>query len=559
MIILLVIISFALYFSGDSCSQICETGDEDESDQESGRPMSLFEVTDYARVCDNPNLFATSDDQNIRELAKIHALYRSLAGQSSHLNNEDATQLQPSSLVEILSTSRDSLTETVQKPEAEYESICSDFDLKPPSVCPECNKDKSDQLEGQPFTNDSSPCNDKCTCDITCELPPYVASSLYAIPQRTLNSSKSSLSKNHSEINYNILSDYNTIEKKDQNSSLNDITSNDRVPSNGHHVPDFIEDDDANVILCNPVQYDFHMNNSSSNEKIENSADVCQSDNDSDCVSNISEDSEYMIRTSKLSKFLCVGVGRTKSKAPYKVAKQNFKNDSKKNVKMKETKIKSSSKSRDSSKSPEFNSKNLLKSPSRASSQSMSKNRSCVGSTSGSIRKNDFLSGSGAAKSNKWSKFSSSKSPCDYSTNSSFSYQANPGEGYDSGHDSGMTQGSSTPQDVPDAWALSSGKKSSKEIPKLPLPSSKSGTSSSTGTTPSLGDSSGYGSMARDSECSSFSSSQDSEMDEEHRKVLFKLRTNFRAPPVKLENFTEEDILRYEGRSRNTGTFGKHL
>ena len=136
---------------------------------------------------------------------------------------------------------------------------------------------------------------------------------------------------------------------------------NDRVPSNGMPIPDFIEDADANGILCNPVQYNFALS--------PQSGDVCcddvtpSNDDDSDCLSNVSDDSEYMMRSSKLSKFLCVGVGRSKSKTPYKLSKQNFKNESKKNSKMKESKSKSSSKSRDSSKSPDFDSKNLLKSP----------------------------------------------------------------------------------------------------------------------------------------------------------------------------------------------------
>jgi len=524
-----------------------ETGDEDESGDEANQPLSLFRSTDYARMCEqDPSLVNESEDTNLKELAKIHALYRSLAEQSTHVNNNDDTKLQPSSLVEILSTSRDSLVD-VQKPEAEYESICSDLELhRSCRICSSCNKEKIpvDFTAHQPNGINT----DMCNCDMKTNLQTYIPSSLYMIPKNQpalySNRSQSSLEGKipalH-EVNYNNVSEFSTLDdKKNPDCSLQMIL-NDRVPNNGVPVPDFIEDADANVILCNPVQYNFSLSPQSDDGKVCAEDVTCSNeDDDSDCLSNVSDDSEYMMRTSKLSKFLCVGVGRSKSKTPYKLSKQNFKNESKKNAKMKESKSKSSSKSRDSSKSPDFDSKNLLKSPSRVNSQTISKSSSGSSSTTSGWK-------SDSSKSNRWNKFSSSsKGLSNYSTNSSFSYQAHPVEGYDSGHESGITPGSSTPQEIPEAsWSTVQPEPKAKATgQRLPIPASKSGTGSSLGTTPSLGDSSGYGSMARDSECSSFSSSQDSELEEEKKS-----RSNSARVPVKVENFTEEDIQRYEGRS----------
>lgn len=566
-----------------------ETGDEDESDDE-GRPFSLFEVTEYAKLGQNLSLVNGSTNQNLQELAKIHELYKNLALPNSKLQI-DGSQLQPSSLLEILANSRDSLIEE-EKPEVDYESIASDFITR--DVCNACHKTKqisAEQCHGlhDDYVNtiqscciegNSIPQDNFCVCDI----PPSALHQPGTSPefpkwQEIENGSRYSLMKNRSETSVN-MSDFNTLDLKEADNSL-DTPLNDRVPMNGVSVPDFIEDVEANVVLCNPVQYSDYSLSKLDIEVPKGQVIDHTSDNDSDSLSNVSDDSDYVIRTSKFSKFLCVGVGRTKSKTPYKIAKANFKNESKKNSKMKESKVKvSSSKSRDSSKSPEFNSKNVLKSPSRAPSQNMSKSSSNTGSTNSSSGQSwpgeASLDGRGTrwnAKShgNKGSTHNTSNygtnaskgttyNASNYGTSSSFSYQTTPVESYDSEHDSGLTADLPTPREPCDAsWNLPMDSKTSKNvdskrIPIQPSISTKSGTSSSIGTTPSLGESSGYGSMARDSECSSFSSSQDSEMDEEHKREKHRGRPHpnckTQLPPVQLQKFTEEDIQRYESRSR---------
>lgn len=81
-----------------------------------------------------------------------------------------------------------------------------------------------------------------------------------------------------------------------------------------------------------------------------------------------------------------------------------------------------------------------------------------------------------------------------------------------------------------------------------PLPMTTSG---SLGTTQSLGESSGYESIPRDSECSSFSSSQESEMDEDPRKVP--PQRGAAAPPQE----APPEVSRVEAIVHNS--FLKHL
>ncbi|XP_037787215.1 uncharacterized protein LOC119582822 [Penaeus monodon] len=103
-----------------------ETGDEDDSDEDDSRPFSLFEVTDYGRVCQDLSLALQSDvaNRNLHELAKIHDLYRTLARQSPRVHT-GGPKLQAATLAEILANSRDSLLED-QKPPLEDDSICSE-------------------------------------------------------------------------------------------------------------------------------------------------------------------------------------------------------------------------------------------------------------------------------------------------------------------------------------------------------------------------------------------------------------------------------------------------
>lgn len=542
----------------DSYSQMGETGDEDDSDEDEG-PFSLFEGTGYGRQeLDDLSSESKITNQNLRELAKMHALYKTLAGQTP-LSNDHEPKLQPSTLIEILSNSKDSLLEE-QKENKDYMNIYSDVnktilseDIK--INTPSYMKINSNvEYHGNRKWISNGPTDVvisqvKSVCDKQEYSLPYIPQPVYMLSssKESGKSSQSSLIKNRSETSAS-LSDFNTLDEENVDSSI-DLMINDRVPSNGVSVPDFIEDLEANVVLCNPVQYNYSIDGHL-NEIRDDHTTLCGSDDDSDCLSNVSEDSEYMIRASKFSKFLCVGVGKNKSKTPYKVTKQNLKNESKKNSKMKDTsKTKFQVKSRDSSKSPEFNSKNLLKSPSRAFSQNLSKSSSSGSGSSSSGTGWKSSHPGGGLKGGHWEAKSHNGGAY---TSSSFSYQQTPVGSYDSGLESSVIQSGSTPQDVPTGWNSPVDKKPKVENQRFqiqPGVASKSGTNSSLATTPSLGESSGYGSMARDSECSSFSSSQDSEMDEELRKENSRTKELAKIP-IKVEKYTEEDIQRYEGRSR---------
>ncbi|XP_047741397.1 uncharacterized protein LOC108673440 isoform X2 [Hyalella azteca] len=548
----------------DSYSQMGETGGEEDSDGDS-RPFSLLEVTEYAKL--GQALSNNSSNKNLRELAKIHALYMSLAQPNSNISFDDS-QLQPSSLLEILASSRDSLIEQ-PKPEVDYESISSDFvsavDLK--VDCDSCNKTK----HGSEASVQDEDTNKKSTCQLTsnpmmprvgnciCDTQPCsdTLPSMFSNWHDSEKGSHYSLMKNRSETSVN-LCDFNTLEMKDPGRSV-DVARTDRVPINGVPVPHFIEDSDASIVLRNTGQYSKYSLSKIEVEVPQPSVKDHHSDNESDCVSNISDDSDYVIRTSKFSKFLCVGVGRTKSKTPYKIAKTNFKNESKKNSKMKDgsNKIKfQSSKNQDDSNPPEFGSKNALKSPSKAPSQNLSKSSSSGSSNSsaGTGWKSDassgLVGGRWISKGNAYK--GTSYNASNFGTSSSFSYETAPAEGYDSGNDSGITLERTIREKTEPSWntELNASTGNPKRLPIQPSIPTKSGTSSSIGTTPSLGESSGYGSMARDSECSSFSSSQDSEMDEEHKRERQRARHSSRLPSVQVQTFTEEDIQRYESRSR---------
>ncbi|ROT79338.1 kinesin-like protein [Penaeus vannamei] len=124
----------------DSYSQMGETGDEDDSDEDDSRPFSLFEVTDYGRVCQDLSLALQSDvaNRNLHELAKIHDLYRTLARQSPRVHT-GGPKLQAATLAEILANSRDSLLED-QKPPLEDDSICSEPVQAEGKLCQHCNK-----------------------------------------------------------------------------------------------------------------------------------------------------------------------------------------------------------------------------------------------------------------------------------------------------------------------------------------------------------------------------------------------------------------------------------
>lgn len=574
-----------------------ETGDEDDSDDDDSRPFSLFEVTDYGRVCQDLSLALQSDvaNRNLHELAKIHDLYRTLARQSPRVHT-GGPRLQAATLAEILANSRDSLLED-QKPPLEDDSICSEPVQAEGKLCQHCNKKRlrhgdsilklesalrsKSQWLSRPLDSFEDSASDKCigtddldfpedhcTCDVQSDLVPYIPSMFFNFSsmQSPDDSSSPSIKQHISESSVHLT-----------DAPLADSTEKlaDRVPINGVSLPEFIEDVEANVVLCNPVQYDYSKDEDVIDVNDERTV-TGKSDNESDCVSNISEDSEYMMQTSKLSKFLCVGVGRSKSKAPYKVAKQNNNKivENKKNMsKIKESKVKNPAKSRENSKSPDRNSKNLIKSPSRVVSQSAAKQS--VGGRRGDT-------GSVRTRWGKSARVGAIKPPAvgmrgNYRYTCTLMYPPDaptPTEGYDSGHDSGAaTQGSATPLESSEAWRtgqnLQPHQQHHHQHHQHQHPAANSG---SLGTNPSLGESSGYESIPRDSECSSFSSSQDSEMDEEHRRdaqaqsqALQQQQQQHAQPQpqpqpkpqvpdsstkVKVEEWSEEDVKRYEGRPR---------
>lgn len=344
-------------------------------------------MTDYGRVCQDLSLALQSDvaNRNLHELAKIHDLYRTLARQSPRVH-AGGPRLQAATLAEILTNSHDSLLE--EKKPLEDDSICSEPAQAEGKLCRQCNKrqlrhgdsilrlesalrSKSqwlsrplDTLEDSASdkcigTEDLDFPEDHCTCDVQSDLVPYIPSMFFNFsPVHNPDSlSHSSLTRQASEASLCLM-----------DAPLADSTEKlaDRVPVNGVPLPEFIEDVEANVVLCNPVQYDYGKDDDLFDGNDDRTV-TGKSDNESDCVSNISEDSEYMMQTSKLSKFLCVGVGKSKSKTPYKIAKQNNNKiiENKKNTaKLKDCKVKIPTKSRESSKSPDRNSKNLIKSPS---------------------------------------------------------------------------------------------------------------------------------------------------------------------------------------------------
>ncbi|KAG7160376.1 Kinesin-like protein KIF26A-like [Homarus americanus] len=567
----------------DSYSQMGETGDEDDSDDDDSRPFSLFEVTDYGRVCQDLSLALQSDvaNRNLHELAKIHDLYRTLARQSPRVHT-GGSRLQAATLAEILTNSHDSLLED-QKPPLEDDSICSEPAHADEKLCRHCNKKQlrhgdsilklesafrsksqwlsrhletledsaSDKCIG---TDDLDFPDEHCTCDVQSDLVPYIPSMFFNFSSvhNPDDASDSNLTRQASEASLHL-----------KDAPLADSTEKltDRVPINGVSLPEFIEDVEANVVLCNPVQYDYSKDEDVIDINDERTV-TGKSDNESDCVSNISEDSEYMMQTSKLSKFLCVGVGRSKSKTPYKVAKQNNNKivENKKNMaKIKESKVKNPAKGRENSKSPDRNSKNLIKSPSRVVSQSAAKQSVSRRGDNASVR----------TRWGKSARVGAAKPPA-VGTRGNYRYTCTlmyppdaptPTEGYDSGHDSGAaTQGSATPLENNEAWRTTQNLQPHQHHHhhQHHHPAANSG---SLGTNPSLGESSGYESIPRDSECSSFSSSQDSEMDDEHRRDAQAHSQAFlhpQTPPkpqvvnasskVQVEEWSEEDVKRYEGR-----------
>ncbi|KAK8736543.1 hypothetical protein OTU49_005064, partial [Cherax quadricarinatus] len=565
----------------DSYSQMGETGDEDDSDDDDSRPFSLFEVTDYGRVCQDLSLALQSDvaNKNLHELAKIHDLYRTLARQSPRVH-AGGPRLQAATLAEILN-SHDSLLED-QKPPLEDDSICSEPAQAGRKLCRHCNKKQlhhgdsilklesalrsKSQWLSRPLETLEDSASDKCigtdeldfpeehcTCDVQSDLVPYIPSMFFNF---------SSVHNHHVTLDPTLTHQASEVSLHLKDAPLVDSTEKlaDRVPINGVSLPEFIEDVEANVVLCNPVQYDYSKDDDLIDVNDERTV-TGKSDNESDCVSNISEDSEYMMQTSKLSKFLCVGVGKSKSKTPYKVAKQNNNKivENKKNMaKIKDSKVKNQVKSRENSKSPDRNSKNLIKSPSRVVSQSAAKQ--CVN------RRGDTV-----AVRTRWGKSArvgAVRPPAVVSTRGNYRYTCTlmyppdaptPTEGYDSGHDSGAaTQGSATPMENAEAWRTTQNLQPHQHHHHHHQhPAANNG---SLGTNPSLGESSGYESIPRDSECSSFSSSQDSEMDDEHRRdaqAQSFLHPQTRSKPhqvlntpstVKVEEWSEEDVKRYEGR-----------
>lgn len=524
----------------DSYSHVGEICDDSDAD-DGNRPLSLLEVTQKcARDSEQPHL---------PDLFKINKLYQTLALPNSKLQI-DNTHLQPSSLLEILANSHDSLIDG-ERGEVDYESIPSDVMSHAliSSYARNVQQNACSRLPSDNFPCSIATCMDSKVVakDNICDMRSDVECRTTAmrecqqVPDKCC-SSVSSVRADEAAVG--------VCGSKAGNTPLG--------------APNFSED----VLLSSPHDCSLSEVHISSG-LVSRDDSQCGNLDDDDSVGNRSDESDSDIKSSKFSKFLCVGVGRTKTKTPYKISKGNFKNESKKNSKMKESKSKLYSVKIDSSKSLEFSSKNVLKSPSEIPLVSMSYSNDNSGCDNASESPNCLSDSSFAISRGKGTE-SAQGSSCDiveleavkeslcntnsYNTSCSLSYETRSTEPCLFGDHSGGGGMSAHTKPSEDNWSSAKTSHVKKIHSSMPA---KSGTSSSIATTTiSLGESSGYGSMARDSECSSFSSSQDSEMDEEHKREKPKSGSlHFHSasrhlPPLRLQKFTQEDIQRYENRSR---------
>ena len=529
------------YLFSDWYSQISDTGEED-SDDDDSRPFSLFEMTNYGRICQDLSsaLQSSKSSANLCELAEIHNLYRTLARQSPRVHS-GGQKLQAVTLAEILANSRDSLLEN-RNIHIDEETVFSEpVNHDDQTICRHCNKIQLrhgnsilrlesalqsrsqwlDQNQGDSQedtasdkcigTDDLTLPDDTCVCDAQSDLVPYM-------PSNFLVSSKENNDfTNHEKDMYNANQrTINTVENVTVQMETLEVRQNDRVPRNGMPMSEFVTFDKINTRPECSTNFYGETGVSHYYMPLEHPVNSRQ-DDDYDCISNVSEDSEYMMQQSKLSKFLCVGVGKSKSKTPYKPSKQaSAKNESKKiTSKLKELKMKAQSKSRESLKSPDPLPSN--------------KGKSCIDAIIQESQEKQMLMDRHQTRSphNIVSHSTFMRDPSSHLSSPIPTSHAPTPEGYDSGHDSGLTHCGTSDKTV--NWAPPHDHihimRHRGQLPQhLGQPHIQSGNSQhsqaggSLGTTTSLGESSGYESIPRDSECSSFSSSQESEVDEEHKR-----------------------------------------
>ncbi|CAL4124626.1 unnamed protein product [Meganyctiphanes norvegica] len=503
----------------ESYSQMGEPGDVDDDDDDS-QPFSTFEVTDYGRVCEDLSSALKSEEgnKNLHELAKIHHLYKILARQSPRVGAN--SKLYAATLSDLLGNNIGQFS--LQKQSLEDDGICSEPIQYENKMCNTCNKkqlphgdsvlrldsefisksqwlnrvNNSDTASDKCFgTDDLDFPEDHCTCDAQSDLVPYMPTSFHSI---------SSL-KDQVDVTENQKS--TTEELHLSKEYLNSVDNCEQVPSQVQSTSNFIKDEEGNLIFIH----------SNLKENKIDSKDKKLNDIENDGISVNSEDSDYMSNRSKLSKFLCVTGFRSKSKSPYKLAKQNSNKEEETNKfisKIKESKVSIQLKSRESSKSPDHNSKNLILSPSRAISRSAVSKSSGIGSR---IRWGKSARVGATKKSSSESQISSQ-----YIRDIINTSKTSTSDEFYSENDNclGNTSQRLGSLEEQNSWQ--------ERIQAPPIESScqinkqqtlKAGTSSSLVTNTSLG-SSGYESITRDSDGSSFSSSQSSEIDDEHRKEM---------------------------------------
>ena len=464
----------------------------------------------------------------------MNELYKSLASESNH------DVLKPSSLIEILTNGIDQISG--QNKPMTYSTLYSkiigannvDNSFVPNSDyhAQKCNfDDKSDDMS-----------DDMKHCDKSESFSSYIPNDTYNLP-KLLDSIKNSCPNQLDDTYIEPIGCSSNTYQSSINTSIGKQSSLDNNIGKG-----VLLNVNCQIVNSSSTSFIEHSNSMNSIKVLPKSSslgvelkssdhfNVVDDVQDDDCDSNQSDDSDYMIKTSKFSKFLCVGVGRSKSKNSKH--SKNHNSDSKKNAKMK-----NNSKSRTdisiNNRSPQSPSE--MNSKSTMGSQFQSSQKFPQNSSSYSNQSNQpwtTMNSQNFGDSQHWPAKCHSNYSIQSHTNSPISSRDN--------------------HPIPSinvCWNNTSEEikcPDNKKLPVKPSPPSKSMTNNSVGTAVSMGESSGYGSLARDSECaSSFSSSQDSEMDDDQRREnqanQFKSENQLK-PSVQLMLFDEEDIQRYENR-----------
>ncbi|KAB7504088.1 Kinesin-like protein KIF26A [Armadillidium nasatum] len=503
----------------DLCSQTGET--EEEDDDEDGRPFSLFEATEYGRMCQDlaAALHSEAANKDLRELANIHHLFSAFTRTQPLTEPESLftpvispiidNQPQPKSLPVPSSLSSTSNTNNQKKKiGADAPSFYNDNEVSVHNK----RREKIQTDLNIPLRQSK----DKCTGTDENSLVSNFRTSSTCTPVHNYHSSETLIEDDSfhiqsSNVNTRLV---NTPPSLPINTTATLPISS--PPSLPLSISPYVNDKEENILIGHQVPFkckSCELNNCESCDIILN--DSTPNDNDSDCPSSVSEDSEYIIQNSKFSKFLCVGIGRSRSKSSVKNAKNNNSSssstESKRNIfKIRENPSKSckNQKLKSSAKTPDYISKNLIRSPSRLHSQGA---EDFVEQTLHEGKKNKEIDDVTTPP-----PLPGSELKCQCSNSRHYPSRIDFSQGTSSS--SSKEWGSSaisplSPQICPSITPSGSGSKGI--IAAHPMT-----TSGSLGTTQSLGESSGYESIPRDSECSSFSSSQESEVDDEHRRFL---------------------------------------